>query len=117
MNCVMCHEDFEDGERIIANVKETFIFKPANVPDTVNPAKVSDAELLESRKEHVRTEVGTVYATVGKATLPEGAFNLRHLHCGILRTAQASNGAHPVLKHAIRFARTQRRGKIGGGQY
>ena len=117
MNCVSCHEEFEDGERIIANVKETFVFKPADVPDTINAAEATPEELLESRKEHTRTAVGTMYATVGKATLPEGAFNLRHLHCGILRTAQASNGAHPVLKHAIRFARTQRRGKVGGGQY
>jgi hypothetical protein len=117
MNCTTCQEEFLEGERITANVKETFIFKPAHVPDTVNPATVSQEELLESRKEHTRTAIATIYATVGKASLPEGAFNPRHLHCGVLRTAEGINGAHPVMKHSIRFARTQRRGKVGGGQY
>lgn len=117
MNCADCKLEFVDGERITANVKETFIFKPANVPDTINAAAATPEELRESRKEHMRTAVATVYATMGKATLPEGAFNLRHVRCGVLGTGQSSNGAHPIMKHDIRFARTQRRGQVGGGQY
>jgi hypothetical protein len=111
MNCVDCKVEFVDGERITANVKETFVFKPVDVPDTINAAKATPEELLESRKDHLRTAIATIYATVGKATLPADAFNPRHVYCGVLRTAQVSNGAHPLVKHSIRFARMRKGGR------
>jgi hypothetical protein len=117
MNCATCHEEFLDGERITANVKETFIFKPADIRDTIKAAEASPDELRESRKDYTRTAVATIYATYGRATLPEGTFNPRHMRCGVIRTGEAHSGTHALTKHEIRFARTQRRGKVGGGQY
>jgi hypothetical protein len=128
MNCSICTQEFIDGERIIANVRETFVFKPADVPDVkmyepngkgglreVNAAAVLSPEALrESRKEHLRTEMGIVFAIFGKATLPEGAFNLRHSHCGVIRTGEARTGEHPLTKHQIRYSRQIRK---SGGHY
>ena len=105
MNCQICGVGFYDGERITFNKQETFIFKPADIKDTVNAAKVSPEELTESRKKHLKTEVATVFHLFGKAPIPEGAFNLRHATCGVSKTAGV-NGTHPLLKHSIRYQRS-----------
>lgn len=97
------------------NKKETFIFKPADVPDTVNPAKVTPAELMESRKDYTKTSIATVFQIWGKADVPEGSFNFRHLHCGVTRTGHGPPGAL-MQKHAIRFNRSMDRGKVRGRQ-
>jgi hypothetical protein len=131
MKCATCPQEFLNGERITANVKETFIFKPAHVPDVkmyepdgkggvreLNAAAVLTPEALAaSRKDHTRTAIATIFLTYGMAELPEGAFNPRHLYCGVMRTAEVRSGSHAIDKHAIRFSRTMRRGKVGGGQY
>ncbi len=109
MKCSVCRNDLMDGDKVVYNHRETFVFKPAHVPDTVNPAKVSQEELLESRKEHTRSEVATTYATYGKAQIPDLAFGTRHVAC--LQVTGASGGAHPLNKHHMRYSRTmQRRG-------
>ena len=105
MNCVRCHNEFVENDRVIYNTRETFVFKPADVPDTVNPAKVTPAELAESRKEHLRTAVASVFVDWGKAQVPDGAFNFRHQWCEPIRTGSGAGNAHAVNKHAIRFGR------------
>lgn len=106
MNCPICHQEFESGDRAQANVVQTFIFKPADVADTVNPAQVSEAELLESRKEHKRTAIGTVFFDFGVVPVPEGAMNIRHVGCVVQKTGSATNGKHPANKHQIRYERS-----------
>jgi hypothetical protein len=103
--CAICHNDLMDTDRVIFSHKETFVFKPADVPDIVNPAKVTPAELAESRKEHLRTSVVNTFCDWGKATLPADAFNFRHQWCEPVRTASGVGNVHAVNKHAIRFGR------------
>ena len=103
-HCAICREDFAENDRLVFNKKETFVFKPADVPDTVNAAKVSSDELLESRKEHLRTEVATVFHLYGRAEIPDVAFNVRHVRCGLQDTA--AGYVHPLLKHSIRYQRS-----------
>jgi hypothetical protein len=102
MNCAICHEEFQDNERVIFSSRETFIFKPAGIPDIVNPANVSTDELRDSRKEHLKTAVVNTFCDWGKAQIPENAFHFRHQGCEPQRTG-ASNSLHPVNKHSIRF--------------
>ena len=102
--CAYCHNDLMDNDRVIFSHRETFTWKPANVPDTVNAATASPAELAESRKEHQRTAVVNTFCDWGKATVPEDAFNFRHPQCEPQRTG-AAGSMHPVNKHAIRFSR------------
>ncbi len=103
-DCQICHNELIEGDRVIFSHKETFIFKPADVPDTVNAARVSPEELAESRKDHTRTAVVNTFVDWGKATIPQDAFYFRHQWCEPVRTA-AGGGAHPVNKHAVRFTR------------
>lgn len=102
MTCVSCHREFEGNEKIVANLKTTFVFKPATVQDTVNPAKATPRELLESRLAHTKTEISTVYVDYGDASMPEGAFNIRHATCGAPLI-----GSNPLVKHMIRYSRSQ----------
>jgi hypothetical protein len=102
--CAYCQNEFMDNDRVVFSHKETFVFKPAHVPDTVNAARVSPEELRESRAEHLKTAVVNTFCDWGKATIPEDAFNFRHQWCEPQRTG-AGAGAHAVTKHAIRFGR------------
>lgn len=128
MNCAICHDALEQNDRVMFNKRETFIFKPADVPDVkifqpdgrggvreVNAAAVLTPDALaESRKDYMKTVMATVYAIVGKDPLPEDAISVRHVHCGVPHTAAIHTGAHPVTKHAIRFSRGIKR---SGGHY
>lgn len=114
--CAYCRADFMDTDRVIFSHKNTFTFKPADVPDTVNAAKVSPAELAESRKEHQRTAVVNTIVDWGKAAIPEDAFHFRHQWCEPVRTASGVGSGSAINKHAIRFTRTLARGKVMGGQ-
>jgi hypothetical protein len=107
VKCSVCRNDLEEGDKIVYNHRETFVFKPAHVKDTVNPAVVSQGELLESRKEHTRTEVATTYGDYGKAQIPDLAFGIRHVAC--LQPTGSSAGAHPINKHHARYQRTMMR--------
>ncbi len=89
---------------MIYSHKETFTFKPAEVPDTVNAAKVSPEELAASRAEHTRTAVVNTFSVWGQAGVAPEAFYFRHQWCEPVRTG-AGAGAHPVGKHGIRFGR------------
>lgn len=114
MNCAICHDAFEENDRVMFNKRETFIFKPADVSDTINAATATPEELAESRKDYTKTVMATVYAIMGKDPLPGDAISVRHVHCGIPHTAAIHTGAHPVTKHAIRFSRGIKR---GGGHH
>lgn len=109
MKCSVCRNDLVDGEKIVYNHRETFVFKPAHVADkeTINPATASQAELLESRSEHTRTEVATTYGDYGKAQIPDLAFGVRHVAC--LQPTGSTTGAHPANKHHARYSRTMMR--------
>lgn len=102
--CAYCHNGFNDNDRVVFSHRDTFIFKPLDIEDTVNAAKVSAEELRESRKEYLRTAIGNTFCDWGKAVVPEGAFNFRHQWCEPMRTG-AGAGAHAVTKHSIRFNR------------
>jgi|HubBroStandDraft_3_1064219.scaffolds.fasta_scaffold114667_2 hypothetical protein len=125
MNCSICHIEFEDGNNTMFNKSETFTFKPADVLDTVNAAKVTPAELAESRKAYQKTVVATVFHLWGKADIPAGAYNFRHTHCGVVQTGvlASTTGSYPtnwrapspMMKHQIRYSRQA--GKVCGGQY
>ena len=97
------------------NFVDTFIFKPADVADTVNPAKVSPGELAASRSGHTKSAVVTSFVMWGKATIPMDAFNFRHESCEPLRTGEGASG-NPLNRHAIRYQRSQVRGRVKGGQ-
>ncbi len=103
-DCQICHCPLVSTDRVIFSHKETFIFKPADVPDTVNAAQVSPAELAESRKDHLRTAIVNTFVDWGKATIPQDAYYFRHQWCEPVRTGD-SGSAHPVNKHGIRFGR------------
>ena len=102
MTCGRCHRELERKDRVVANVKQTFVFKPSDVPDTVHPAQASPGELLESRKDFTKTEMATVYMDYGDAPAPDGAFNIRHAACDVPAT-----GSNPFVKHGIRYSRGQ----------
>ena len=102
--CQICKNDLQENDRVIFSHKETFVFKPASEPDTVNAAKVSPEELRESRKEFTRIAVVNTFCDWGKATLPDDAFYFRHQWCEPVRTGTGGN-AHPINKHAVRFSR------------
>lgn len=106
MKCAQCGNELELDNRFMFNKRETFVFKPAHVQDQmgIRAAAISPEELRESRKEHLKTEIATVYATWGKEPVPEGAWNFRHVACGVVRTGSADN-LHPAQKHQIRFSR------------
>lgn len=118
MNCSVCRNELQNGERVVYSHRETFIFKPANVPDVPMTRRVGDKEisvpaaavlspqeLMETRKEHTRTEVATTYIVFGSAEIPPLAFGVRHQDC-VIRTASGVGG-HGVSKHAIRWQRGQ----------
>ena len=113
--CVYCHNGFHDNDRVIFSHRETFVFKPADVPDTINPAAATPAELAESRKDFQRTTVVNTFVDWGKASIPADAFSFRHQWCEPQRTG-ATGAIHHVNKHAIRFNRTTLRGRVSGGQ-
>lgn len=104
--CQICHNDLNANDRVIFSHKETFVFKSANVPDTVNPAKVSPTELAESRKDHLKTAVVNTFCDWGKAVIPEDAFYFRHQWCEPMRTGSDGGSTHAINKHAIRFSRS-----------
>lgn len=106
MKCAICKNDFVDKERVIFSSRETFVFKPAHVPDApgINPARMSPQELTESRKDHLRTEVVNTFCDWDKADVPPGAFHFRHQWCEPVRTG-ASGSVQGINKHAIRFGR------------
>jgi hypothetical protein len=114
-----------DLQRVIFSHRETFTFKPADVPDVpvviqgprgpreVSAAAVlSPAALAESRKEHQRQAVVNTFCDWGKAAVPEGAFYFRHQWCEPVRTGAGASG-HGINKHAIRFTR----GMVQRSQY
>ena len=105
MNCSICNIEFEDNDNTMFNNRVSFVFKPADTQDSVNPALVTPAELAESRKEYQRTEIATVFQRWGKGEIPAGAFNFRHTHCGVVQTGVGSGGA-PLNKHDIRYQRS-----------
>ncbi len=118
MNCSVCRNELQNGERVVYNHRETFVFKPANVPDVPMTRRVGDRvlpvpaaavlspqELLESRKEHTRTEVATSYILFGATEIPAMAFGVRHQDC-VQRTGSGTGGAG-VNKHSIRWQRGQ----------
>lgn len=128
MNCVRCQQPIQDGDRVIANERRTFIFKPANVQDPeifdengkrINLAAVkSPDEMRQLRQDHTRTTVATIFAVFGKEPLPESAFHVRHDYCDVQRTGSASGNPQVAAKHAIRFSRgTTPRGRVPGGQH
>lgn len=112
--CAYCKNDFMDNDRVIFSHKETFVFKPAHIPDPeifnekgmkVNVAATQSPEYMrELRKEHLRTAVVNTFCDWGKATLPADAFHFRHQWCEPVRTGSGA-GAHAVTKHSIRFNR------------
>lgn len=118
--CPACHENFVEGERLQANVPKTFIFKPAEIPDITvmrkskygpevqvsAAAELSPDALAESRAEHTKTVISTMFFTFGKVEIPDGAANVRHVTCAIRRTGERRGGAHPVNKHDIRHQRS-----------
>lgn len=123
MNCPICYQDYQPGDRLVANKTETFVFKPATVEDvpifTVdqhgNPREVSAGaslspdELRELRKDHQKTEVATLFLTYREGELPNNIFNVRHAFCAVQKTAGVGGTHHPLVKHAIRFQRNIRR--------
>ena len=105
MNCTICREEILPDQRVASILMQTFIFKPADVPDTVNAARVSPDELQKSRKDYTRTALAAVFTIYGRVPIPEGAFNTRHTLCMVERTASTSTELRPMLKHAIRYQR------------
>lgn len=107
MCCAICHVPLEKNDRVVFNRHETFICKPAHVQDEpgINPALLTPDELAESRKDHKRTALATVYASYGIDPLPESVINVRHVYCGVQKTGESHSGAHPVTKHAVRYSR------------
>lgn len=118
--CPTCHENFAEGERLQANVPKTFTFKPADIADAkiiretkhgqkieVSPAAVlSPDALAESRADHRKTVIATMFFTYGKMEIPEDAANVRHVACAIRRTGERVNGTHPGNKHEMRYRRS-----------
>lgn len=106
VSCRHCGLILEEKDRVIYSQRQTFVFKPIDVPDApgVNPAEMTPDELRESRKDHLRTTIGNIFVDWGKEPIPDDAFNFRHQWCEPIRTASAGN-LHNVNKHAIRFAR------------
>lgn len=117
--CQICRNEFVDTDRVIFSHRDTFVFKPADVPDApvirqrkdgtfheVSAAAVlSPHALAQSRAEHLRTAVVNTFGDWGKMTIPEGAFYFRHQWCEPQRTGSAGS-LHPVTKHSIRFGRS-----------
>lgn len=105
-SCRICQENFLDSDRVVFNTRESFVFKPAHVEDTVNAAKVSADELRDSRKEYTRVEVATNFVYwKDDLELPRESWNFRHQDCEPTHTGAGPAGAHPRTKHAARFAR------------
>lgn len=112
--CAICHGEFDDNVRVIYSSRETFVFKPAHVPDTVNPALVSPAELEASRRENpdnLKTAVVNTFVDWGKAVIPEGAFHFRHQWCEPQKTG--SGIGLRSNRHTIRFNRSAVRSQRG----
>lgn len=120
MNCQGCHQPIEGKDPIIYGVRETFVFKPADVEDEpaiidgkdgpreVNAAAILSPDALrESRKDHLRQEIATVFSSANEP-LREGAFNVRHSWCAQQVQSTGSIRPHPIYKHAIRFQRRAR---------
>lgn len=118
--CSICHHEFMHDENIVANAMQTFIYKPADVPDVktfmpdgkgghreISTAAMLDPDSLrESRKAYKRTEMASVFMRFDEQNIRNDLFNIRHLTCSVQRTAQAMGEVHPVLKHAIRYKRS-----------
>lgn len=104
--CAICRKVFAKGDRIVANSMETFVFKSATVLDTVNPAKVSREELLESRKEHKKTEMATTFITYDGGRLDGRYFSQKHVECVFPSTNRhVLFSKNPIQKHSIRYQR------------
>lgn len=104
--CALCHLEFQEGDKVVADSCETFIFKPAEIPDKVNPARVTPDELRTSRKDYKKTVIGKQFVTYHADTEYPNAFNFRHVVCDVQRTGAMSNQVHPLVKHAIRYNRS-----------
>lgn len=104
-DCAICHTEFIETDMVIFSHKETFTFKPADVPDTVKAASVTPAVLAASRKDYQRTAIANTFGVWGKMTIPADAFHFRHQWCEPVRTG-AGPGGHAVNKHAIRYGRS-----------
>ncbi len=102
--CQICKDDLVDGDRVIFSHKETFVFKPADVPDTVNPAKVSVSELAESRKEYLKTTIANTFCDWGKAAVPEDAFYFRHQWCEPSERAPAEVATRSISTRSASIA-------------
>jgi hypothetical protein len=116
--CAYCQNEFMNNDRVIFSHRETFIFKPAHIPDieisTPGPsgreilrpaaAILSPEALAKSREDYKRTAVVNTFCDWGKATIPNDAFNFRHQWCEPVKTG-SGGGAHAVTKHSIRFGR------------
>ena len=115
--CSICHNLFEKDEPLVANTMETFVCKPATAEDTVNPAKVTESQLIESRKKWEKTVVATQYLKYSEGILTDSHFNVRHAFC----VAPISTGTSvifskdPLRKHGIRFSRNSNRGNRRNG--
>jgi hypothetical protein len=117
----VCQQEIVDKDRVVYNHRETFVFKPANVPDIeistpgaggveiLRPgaAVLSPEELRESRKQYTRTEVATTYGVSGEVEIPEGAFGLRHQDC--VRVTGSTMNRHAQNKHAVRWRSAAKR--------
>ena len=118
--CPSCHENFIDGDRVQANVPRTFVFKPADVDDVKivhknkfgQPIEISAAAVLapdalaDSRSEHKKTVIATMFFTYGKVETPKDAANVRHVACAVRRTGERFGTVHPAHKHEVRFQRS-----------
>jgi len=84
---------------------QTFIFKPADIKDSVNPAHVSPDELRESRKAYKKTEMATHFIKFSGRIRRNDLSNIRHTACAVIKTGILPSHAHPLMKHSIRFQR------------